>query len=156
MNSEGAKNMIPMGIDISKQKLDICYEQYVTTIDNTEEAIRDFFKSFIGKEVQIVIEATGRHHRLAHKILSELGLRVWVINPYQSRHFAKALNIVCKTDAVDSRVLCLYAQRMPCGETSVLSEGAQEIQDLVRYLDTLKASKMRYDLRLKETRCEVT
>ena len=144
--------MIAIGIDISKEKIDIWHNNKLTTLSNKEEAIGRFFKSYVGQEVKIVMEATGRYHRLSHKVLSDLNLSVMVINPYQSRHFAKAMNVICKTDKVDARVLCLYAEKMPFKTTKVLSEQEEEMQELVRHLDALKKSKTIYELRLKEVK----
>jgi transposase len=36
------------------------------------------------------MEATGKYHRLAHQSLEGMGFLVMVVNPYQSKNFAKA------------------------------------------------------------------
>jgi hypothetical protein len=41
------------------------------------------------------MEAIGRYHRLAHRTLNALGFDVMAINPFQSRHCAKSMNIWC-------------------------------------------------------------
>ena len=99
---------LSIGVDISKEKLDICYQNKYCQIDNTETAIRSHFLN-APKESRVLVEATGKYHRLLHKILSEMGVGVMVINPYQSRYFARSMNIICKTDKVDelSNILLL-------------------------------------------------
>jgi transposase len=74
--------MIPVGIDVSKEKLDIWMDDKLTVILNTVDEVRAFFKPHQGKDLHIVMEATGRLHREAHKTLNELGLTVTVINPF--------------------------------------------------------------------------
>lgn len=144
--------MIPVGIDVSKEKLDIWMDDKLTVILNTVDEVRAFFKPHQGKDLHIVMEATGRLHREAHKTLNELGLTVTVINPFQSRHFAKAMNVICKTDKVDAQVLMLYAERMPLTATPALSDLEEKMQNLIRHLDDLKETRKGYDVRLKESK----
>ena len=53
----------------------------------------------------VVMEATGRMHRGVHRSLHDRGFAVFVVNPRQSRDFAKALGELAKTDRVDARTL---------------------------------------------------
>lgn len=105
--------IITAGIDVSKDKLDICLSQNkFTTISNNLRSIKKYFTANLqGYEgVKIVMESTGKYYRLAHKIFSDLGCEVMIINPYQSRNFARCMNIACKTDKIDARVLYLQKQ----------------------------------------------
>ncbi len=142
--------MVAVGIDISKQKIDVWTQDNLTTLANEKAVIRRFFKRFVGQEVQIVMEATGRYHRLTHEVLSELGLSVMVINPFQSRHFARALHVLCKTDKVDAKMLCLFAERMEYIPTPVLEENHRQLMDLIRHVDDLKSTRHGLIVRLKE------
>ncbi len=142
--------MIPIGIDIAKEKIDIWMNGTLTTLKNNGKEIIKFFES-VPRESQIVMEATGRYHRLTHRVLSELGFSVMVINPFQSRHFAKAMNILCKTDKVDAKVLCTYAEKMTFKVTSLASALEEQMQNIVRHIDDLKKTKTSLLLRLKES-----
>lgn len=51
--------MIPIGIDVSKKKLDIWMNNHLTRIANETDAIRTFFNSYPGQEHHIVMEADG-------------------------------------------------------------------------------------------------
>lgn len=141
--------MIAIGIDIAKEKIDIWMNNKNTTIKNNDLALKKFFEPIQRSGVRIVMEATGRYHRLAHYTLSALGFDVMVINPYQSRHFAKSMNIFCKTDKVDAKVLSLYAERMDFVKTPVPSKNGEELQNLIRYLDDLKGILIQYEHRLE-------
>lgn len=100
---------------------------------------------------KIVLEATGKHHRLVHKILSKLNYDVMVINPFQSRHFAKAMNVICKTDRVDAKILSLYAERMKFKSTTMQTEEELEMQELSRYIQDLKHIKLELEARLRDS-----
>lgn len=132
---------IAIGIDVSKEKLDIYYNGKVTTIPNKKEAIKKFFYK-CDKSQKIVMEATGKYHRLSHKILFTMGFSVMIINPFQSRNYARALNIICKTDKVDATVLASFGERMEFHETLPLTETEELLQELSRYLNDLKEMRV--------------
>jgi transposase len=141
--------MIAVGIDIAKKTIDVCMNNKLTSLNNSEQSLKKFFEPISRDGVKIVMEATGRYHRLAHRTLSSLGFDVMVINPFQSRHFAKSMNIFCKTDRVDAKVLSQYAQRMDFLETLVPSQTEEALQNLIRYLDDLKSMLIQYEHRLE-------
>lgn len=149
MNEEGTNTMIAIGIDISKKKIDVWMNNKLTTLPNAEKAFKIFFDSINRKDTRIVMEATGRYHRLAHEVLSNMGFEVMVINPYQSRHFAQAMNVFCKTDKVDAKILSEYAQRMDFHKTNVLNDNEKSLQNKVRYLDDLKGMLIQCENRLE-------
>ena len=142
--------IISLGIDVSKLKLDIYHAGKLTTIENKEDALKEHMKD-LDREIRVVMEATGKHHRLAHRVLMELGYKVMVINPYQSRHFAKAMNVLCKTDAVDAKILCQYGETMTFEPTLLKSSAQEELQELSKHLDDLKQIKVEVDSRLRES-----
>lgn len=139
---------IAIGINVSKEKLDICYKGKVTTIPNKKEAIKKFFYKR-DKSQKIVMEATGKYHRLSHNILFKTGFPVMVINPFQSRNYARALNILCKTDKVDATVLASFGERMEFHETPPLTETEELLQELSRHLNGLKAMRKNIVLHLQ-------
>ena len=96
--------MISVGIDVAKYKIDVFYEGNNYTVNNTTKELYKFFKTLTKKSC-VVIEATGKYHCLNHNILEEMGIEVMLINPFQSRSYAKALNAICKTDEVDAKIL---------------------------------------------------
>ncbi len=149
MNEDRNSTMIAIGIDIAKQKVDVWMNNKNTSVDNSEQALKKFFGPIQRDGIRIVMEATGRYHRLAHHTLNAMGFDVMVINPFQSRHFAKSMNIFCKTDKVDAKVLSLYAQRMDFIKTPVPSKNEEQLQDLIRYLDDLKGILIQYEHRLE-------
>ena len=125
--------IITLGIDVSKEKLDLCASQTkFETINNNARAIKTYFKKNLqdAEKVRIVMESTGKYHRLAHKLFYNLGCEVMIINPYQSRNFARSMNIACKTDKVDSKVLCLFGETHQFKVTKPMDETQEEMCEL--------------------------
>jgi transposase len=60
----------------------------------------------------IVMEATGGLEIPVAAELVAADLPVTVVNPRQVRDFARALGILAKTDAIDARVLALFAEKV--------------------------------------------
>lgn len=139
---------IAIGIDVSKEKLDIYYNGKVTTIPNKKEAIKKFFYK-CDRSQKIIMEATGKYHRLSHNTLFKMGFSVMVINPFQSRNYARALNILCKTDKVDATVLASFGERMEFHETLPLTETEELLQELSRHLNDLKEMRKNILLHLQ-------
>ncbi len=57
----------------------------------------------------IVMEATGKFHRGAHRSLSADGFSVAIVDPLRARLFARACGYLAKTDRLDARLLSLLA-----------------------------------------------
>ena len=133
--------MIPVGIDIAKHKVDIFYQEQHFSVENNEKALKKCFKK-LPKGSRVVMEATGKYHRLSHSLLNEMGFQVMLINPFQSRNFAKAMNVICKTDKVDAKILALFAEKMDFVESSIATELESDMQEMSRYLEDLKHKRV--------------
>ena len=102
-----------VGIDVSKETLDVCIlpEKRTRTVSNDAKgraALTDELKS--RKVALIVLEATGGYEMPLVAELAEAALPVAVVNPRQARNFAKALGLTAKTDPVDAGALARFAQ----------------------------------------------
>lgn len=142
--------MLSIGIDVAKTKLDCCINDKFCTIPNDVKSIKKTFAS-VSRESKVLMEATGKYHRLAHSTLEAMGFKVMIVNPFQSKHFAKAMNLKCKTDAVDAKMLSLYADRMNFKPTPCAEPESQELQELSRHLDDLKEERLRCKARIRES-----
>ena len=101
------------GIDVGKWQLHV----HVLPVDeakafvNDEAGVSELSDWLRGHKVDLVVlEPTGRHHRLAHNRLTVDGLAVTLVNPDRSRQFAKATGKLAKTDSVDARLLAELGQ----------------------------------------------
>jgi transposase len=80
---------------------------------------------------RVVLEGTGGVERPVATALAEAGLPVVVVNPRQTRDFAKALGRRGKTDAVDARVLAQFAATLAVPVRPLPSPATRELQALV-------------------------
>lgn len=142
--------ILSIGLDIAKSKIDFYSDGKHFDFANDEQSIKEVFKA-ISRECRIVLEATGKYHRVAHRTLEEMGFNVQVVNPYQSKHFAKAMNLRCKTDKVDAKMLASFADTMEFKPTACSTEVQMKMQDLSRHLDDLKKNKVELGLRLRDS-----
>lgn len=79
----------------------------------------------------VVMEATGKYHRSAQRILHEAGLSVAVVNPLRARLFAEAIGVLGKTDAIDARVLAIMGAALEPAPTPPPPQALEELRELV-------------------------
>jgi len=128
-----------VGIDVSKDGLDVAVlvesevsEGSARRFENTAAGRRELTK-FVGScgAERIVLEATGGYERTTIAELAAAELPVVVVNPRQVRDFAKALNLLAKTDRIDARVLALFAQKIQPPVRALPDENALLLKDLL-------------------------
>lgn len=103
---------LAVGIDVSKARLDVAFsdERSGLGVDNNPTGHAQIVEALkrMGTS-RIVLEATGGYERAVVAELAAAGLPVVVVNPRQVRDFAKATGRLAKTDAIDAKVLALFA-----------------------------------------------
>ncbi|MEZ4404974.1 MAG: transposase [Polyangiales bacterium] len=84
-----------------------------TRVANDDAAIDALARSLAARApTLIVMEATGGYQRRLLAELLDRGLPAVAVNPRQVRDFARAMGTLEKTDAVDARLLMLFAERI--------------------------------------------
>ena len=133
------------GIDVGAEALILVIRKHGTaykaqTFTNTA-ADRARLVRKLAKLTGIIVclEATGIYHLDLAIALHDAGVKLMVINPKASHHFAKVLMKNSKTDAVDADTLAEYAERMgfvawarPANERLALRSVARRINALTR------------------------
>lgn len=102
------------GIDVSKDFLDsACSDSSKSwRVANDPSGIASLVRQFQSlTPACIVIESTGGLERPLLAALLDADLPVALVNPGKVRHLAKGLGILAKTDAIDARVLALFAEK---------------------------------------------
>jgi len=137
-----------IGIDIAKDSLDIHVNptEECWTSANTAKGIQDTVKRLEAlTPACIVLEATGGLEMPLTASLAAADLPVAVVNPRQSRDFARVMGILAKTDSIDARVLALFAEKIqpPC--RPLPSEEGLALKELVTRRNQL------IDMRTMET-----
>jgi transposase len=121
-----------VGVDVSKHKLDVALSgsPKVQQWDNSPEGVGRLLEGLSHSPPRVVcLEATGGLERLLVDALHERGWVVCVVNPRQIRDFARAAGQLAKTDAIDARVIALYAERMDPRPTPPAPENQRKIAD---------------------------
>lgn len=104
-----------VGVDVSKDTLDVAVRpgEKCWQTANTEEAFPELVARLRRLEPElIVIEATGGLERAVVAAMVQAGLPVAVINPRQSREFAKATGRLAKTDEIDAEDLAFFGEAL--------------------------------------------
>ncbi len=124
-----------VGIDVCKGWLDIHLHPIGRTLRlaNSRDGIRRFPRDLSGRPVALVVmEATGKYHRMAHRMLSAAGLAVAVVNPLRARLFAEATGRLAKTDRLDAELLAVLGESLRPGATPPQSHDLETLNELVR------------------------
>ena len=102
---------LTIGIDVSKDTLDVCRLPDHThhRFANDRVGICALIRWIGATPVdRIVFEATGAYHRVLERSLSDTGLPLCKVNPWQARRFAEARGTRAKTDKIDAAMLAAY------------------------------------------------
>lgn len=123
-----------IGIDVSKHPLDSAshdrlHRQQLPNTPAGIAALTDILQ--VLAPARVVLESTGGYERAAARALADAGLPVVVVNPRSVRHFARALGILAKTDALDAGVLARYAETLKPVSRAARSEQEQAMADLM-------------------------
>jgi len=127
-------NNVFIGIDIAKNTIEISVRpsgEHWSASTEPDVLIRTVDRLAALEPATIVMEATGGYEARVASLLSTAGLPVAVVNPRQVRDFARAAGILAKTDAIDARVLALFAEKMKPECRPVPSEDEQTLKELI-------------------------
>ncbi|HEU0113161.1 MAG TPA: IS110 family transposase [Thermomicrobiales bacterium] len=139
-----ATTPVYVGIDVCKDRLDVYIHPAGLTLAfaNSPEGIKRLKRSLKVNEVALVVmEATGKFHRPAHRSLHANGFAVAVVNPLRSRLFAEAAGALAKTDRVDCRMLAILGESLEPGANAPQSELVEALQELARCRDAAVAAR---------------
>ena len=123
-----------VGIDVAKAWLDVASsaDEPVRRLPNDADGIAALVADLRARAPQLVVlEATGGYETAVTAALVAAGLAVAVVNPRQVRDFAKATGQLAKSDALDARVLALFAARVQPPPRPLPDAVAQELASLL-------------------------
>jgi len=141
---ERSATRVYVGIDVCKARLDVYIHPVGQrlTFSNESDGIKKLKRSLKAHEgALVVMEATGKLHRAAHRSLHAGGFAVAVVNPLRSRLFAQALGALAKTDAVDARMLAILGESLAPAPTEPASDRVETLQELVAGRDAAVAAR---------------
>lgn len=139
-----APNRVYVGVDVCKAQLDVYLHPIGQSlrVANSAAGLRRLKRELARREVAlIVMEATGKFHREAHRNLHASGFPVAIVNPLRSRLFAEAIGTLAKTDTVDARMLAVLAETLEPQPTAPPPELIEDLQELERGRDAAVAAR---------------
>ena len=148
-----------VGIDIAKDQVDVHVrptdERF--QLSRTDAGLAELVARLqpLGPRL-VVLEATGGYEIPVAAVLASAGVPVAVVNPRQIRDYARATGQLAKTDALDARLMALFAEAVQPEVRPLPTPAAQALGDLVtrrrQLVDMLGAERNRHhqarDLRL--------
>jgi len=133
-----------VGVDVCKDWLDVYLHPIGQKhrVANAPEGLKALKRRLAELPVElIVMEATGKFHRQAHRTLHAAGFAVAVVNPLRARLFAEAVGQLAKTDRLDARVLALMGQALEPSAIAPAPEAIEALQELARARSAAKANQ---------------
>jgi transposase len=126
-----------VGIDVSKDRLDVCVRRAGTVDWFGVVASRQAPAALVDRIVAaaptlVVLEATGGFERPLLMALAAAGVAVVRVNPRQIRAFARGAGLLAKTDRLDAGILALYAERMRPPVRPLPDVAIRRLQERVR------------------------
>jgi transposase len=120
--AEGVIDMIYLGIDVAKAKLDCCLlidadsqRKRNKVVPNSPTGIEQLLHwltiqlpQSASPDIHAIMESTGIYHAQAAQLLHQASVCVSIVNPAHVRYMAKGLGVHSKNDSIDSHVLARY------------------------------------------------
>ena len=131
---DSTQQAIVAGVDVAKDSLDACVMPGEHTIKVNRDAqgiakLLDFCRQH-GVQ-SMIVESTGGYDRVVTAAGLEAGLEVCLVNPRQTRDFARGMGRLAKNDRIDAKMLALFGQYARPNPLEKTSEKQRELNDLV-------------------------
>ena len=121
-----------VGIDVSKHRFDVRVGADSFATGTTDDAVEQLVRRLASHAPRlVVVESTGGYERRLLRALLDARLPVALVNPRPVRHFARAMNLLAKTDTIDAHVLALYGQVVRPRPLQESPENADALRQLV-------------------------
>lgn len=143
MNSQ----IVYVGIDVSKAKLDAHIGKRVSTYQNSISGIGKLRKAIDAHSdcCHLVFESTGGYERLAAWTLLEAGYTASIVNAARVRSFAESMGQLAKTDPIDAKVITRFAESVQPRPSSLPPASLRAL-----------AARMKRRKELDDQRCQET
>lgn len=131
-----------LGIDISKDKFDVCLRaatadgpRHAHTFPNHAkgfQALRRWLAQHPVTHLHACLEATSRYGDALALHLHQHGHTVSVVNPRRTRHYADSRLVRTQNDTIDAALIADFCASQNPRAWEPVSEGKRQLQDLVR------------------------
>jgi transposase len=133
-----------LGIDVSKQKLDVALlrdGKFKTKVFKNRETgfeqLVQWLRDQNVKDLHVCLESTGPYGEAVATALYNAGYQVSIVNPARIKGFARSELIRTKTDASDSRLIARFCLALKPSLWTPATKETRALQALVRRLEHL-------------------
>lgn len=143
-----------IGIDVAKRSLEVhrLPNGQAKAFGNDPTGWQELIGWINEQPIQLIcLEATGGYEKPLVHFLQEHELPVAVVNPRQVRDYARAMNQLAKTDAIDARVLAQFAQQIKPRTSVCLSKNREKLKQLTTRRRQIKQMLTRETNRKQQT-----
>lgn len=147
-----------LGIDVGKEKLDLCLLSESgsehSQVENNRKGynqIQHWLKKRRVKEVRVCLEATGVYGLEVAQYLDEKGYWVSVVNPARVKGFAESQMRRSKTDKQDAAVIAAFCRALEPERWTPPEANGYELRAMVRHLEDLQQTRQQQVNRLEAT-----
>ena len=139
------------GIDVSKRRLHLATpDAFLGEFDNSPQGHRKLLRKLLSTRPDgIVLEASGGYERALCDALHDANIPVTRAQPGCIRHFAKSLNVLAKTDEIDTRVIARFGLATKPPITPKTPENQRRFRALLDRRDQIVADRVREANRLE-------
>lgn len=136
MKDKKTMTIIYLGLDVSKEKLDLSGNENSAikhqTFENTSKGIKELvrFLKTLTPSLQIILEPTGNYERGVIDALGKAQIAFSRVNAYQVRAFATGAGQLAKTDAIDALILAKFGEHRQPKPTQPLDKDQEELRAL--------------------------
>jgi len=126
------EELVYLGVDIAKSYLDAAIGSEKRRFANDavgHRALIKWIKEIEGL-VQVICEPSGGYERALIRALVGTQIRVSLVPANRVRQFARAAGILAKTDRIDAKVLCIFAEAMQPGTISASQLEQEHLREL--------------------------
>ena len=123
-----------VGIDVSKDRLDVHVlpQDEAFSVERNGRGLALLVERLLPLAPSLVaVEATGGFEATVAAAIAGASLALAVVNPAQIRHYAQALGLRSKTDAIDARVIARFAADVRPQARALPDELTRLLADLV-------------------------
>jgi transposase len=126
------EQLVYLGVDIAKYYLDAAIGSEKRRFPNEAAGHRQLIRwiNQIEGAVQVICEASGGYERALVRALVRAQLKVSLVPANRVRQFARAAGILAKTDRIDAKVLCAFAQAMEPATVSASQLAQEHLREL--------------------------
>jgi transposase len=126
------EQLVYLGVDIAKSYLDAAIGSEKRRFPNDAVGYRQLIRwvNQIAGAVQVICEPSGGYERALVRALVGAQVKVSLVPANRVRQFARAGGILAKTDCIDAKVLCAFAEAMQPAVVSASQLEQEHLREL--------------------------